>query len=244
MTAADVAADRAALDATALGPRVVRFDVATRLLHWTTAALVLATAVTGLVLYVGALSGLVGRRDLVRDVHVLCGLASVAPLVASYAGPWRGAVRRDVRRLARWSDADVVWIRSLGRRGRAGVGKFNAGQKANAVFVASAMVVMAMTGSIMRWFDPFPLSWRTGATFVHDWIGIALWIAITGHIAKAITEPVALRGMVRGWMPVEWVRTSHPVWFDELLAESAEKSIRIRTDSAAGSPSRRTSGDP
>lgn len=213
-----------ALDATIESARVERFAFAERALHWTTAALVLVAASTGLVLYVGALSGLVGRRDLVREIHVISGLGSVAPLAVAYAGPWRAAVRRDVRRLARWSDADVAWLRSLGRRGRAGVGKFNAGQKANAVFVASAMVVMAMTGSIMRWFDPFPLSWRTGATFVHDWIGIALWIAITGHVVKALSEPVALRAMVKGWMPVEWVRRSHPVWFDELVAEAQHES--------------------
>ena len=53
------------------------------------------------------------------------------------------------------------------------MGKFNAGQKLNAIFVAGCIPVMLATGGIMRWFDPFPLAWRTGATFVHDWTTLA-----------------------------------------------------------------------
>ena len=60
---------------------------------------------------------------------------------------------------------------------------------------------MLATGGIMRWFDPFPLAWRTGATFVHDWIALALLVVVIGHIAKALAEPIALRAMARGTVP-------------------------------------------
>jgi formate dehydrogenase subunit gamma len=208
------------IDELVVDERIRRFERPTRLLHWCTAVLVLVAAVTGLVLYLGFLSGLVGRRTLVKDVHVFAGLVSPIPLVAAYAGPWRRPIRRDIRRLARWSDDDVRWLRSFGRRARDSVGKFNGGQKANAVFVAGAMTVMILTGSIMRWFEPFPLRWRTGATFVHDWTAIGLWLVLTGHIVKALSEPAALRAMVRGWMPLAWARQAHPRWVDELMRTS------------------------
>jgi formate dehydrogenase subunit gamma len=194
--------------------RLARFGRAERALHWTTATLVLIAAVTGMILYTGPLSGIVGRREVVKDIHVVAGLGMPVPLVLAYAGRWRASVRPDVRRLARWSRADKLWLRSLGRRGDHQVGKFNAGQKANAAFIAGMIPVMMATGSIMRWFEPFPLSWRTGATFVHDWTAIATWIVVTGHIFVAFSKPPALRSMLTGWMPTRWAHLHHPLWVE------------------------------
>ncbi|MGH9213349.1 MAG: cytochrome b/b6 domain-containing protein [Acidimicrobiales bacterium] len=208
--------------------RLPRFTVAERWLHWATAALVLTCAVTGLILYIGELSALVGRRDVLKDVHVYAGLLLPVPLVLAYAGRWRRAVRRDVRQLARWSPDDKAWLRSLGRRAGDQVGKFNAGQKANAAFVAGLIPVMLATGSIMRWFEPFPLSWRTGATFVHDWTAIATWVVVTGHILVAVSRPPALRAMIVGWVPASWARDHHPAWppADEAADESSLAGTR------------------
>jgi formate dehydrogenase subunit gamma len=195
--------------------RVHRFDLVVRVVHWTVAGLLLIAMSTGFVLYVGSLSALVGRRELLKDLHVWSGLASPLPLLAAYLTPGRAALRHDVRALARWSDDDLRWLRSLGHRARDRVGKFNGGQKANAVFVAGALAVMVMTGGIMRWYEPFPLDWRTGATFVHDWTAIALWIVTTGHIVKSLMEPEALRSMISGWMSERAARAAHPIWVDD-----------------------------
>jgi formate dehydrogenase subunit gamma len=207
------------------GHTVVRFDRAERWLHWANAVLFLAT---GLTLYVGPLSALVGRRVLVKDVHVISGLLLPLPLLAAYAGPWRSGLRRDVRRLARWSRDDRRWLMSLGRRGRDGMGKFNAGQKLNAVFVAGSIPLMLATGVIMRWFEPFPLDWRTGATFVHDWIALILLALIVGHIGKALADPVALRAMRRGAVPAEHVQANHPRWWRE-ITPTPEHTPTVRT---------------
>jgi formate dehydrogenase subunit gamma len=199
-----------------LGDRVVRFARAERWLHWTNASLFLVVVATGMMLYVPALSTLVGRRVLVKDVHVYGGLLLPLPLLLAYAGRWRADVRRDVRRFARWSSDDRRWLLSLGRRGRARMGKFNAGQKLNAIFVAGCIPVMLATGGIMRWFHPFPLAWRTGATFVHDWTALLLFVVIVGHIGKALAEPVALRGMRTGTVPTAHVQRRHPRWWAEI----------------------------
>ena len=195
---------------------VERFDRVERALHWSTATLFLVLLATGMTLYVGPLATLVGRRVLVKDVHVVAGLLLPLPLLAAYAGRWREGLRRDVRRLARWTPDDGPWLRSLGRSGRSRLGKFNAGQKLNAAFVAGCIPVMLGTGVIMRWFSPFPLSWRTGATFVHDWLALALLVVVVGHIGKALADPVALRAMVRGTVPEAHVRRNHPAWWAEL----------------------------
>jgi formate dehydrogenase subunit gamma len=202
-----------------------RFTPAERALHWATGVAVLACAVTGLILYVGPLSTLVGRRNLVKDVHVFSGLAMPVPLVLAYLGRWRDAVRADVRRLSRWTAADRRWLRTRGReRDHREVGKFNAGQKANAAFVAGMIPVMLATGSIMRWFGPFPLEWRTGATFVHDWTAIATWLVVAGHIAIALSDSGALRGMITGRVTRRWAEDHHPQWAGR--ADDARDTVR------------------
>jgi formate dehydrogenase subunit gamma len=207
-----------------VGDEVVRFDRTERLLHWANAILFLILLGTGMTLYVGSLATLIGRRVLVKDLHVISGLLLPAPLLLAYAGRWREGLRRDVRRLARWSSDDRRWLLSLGRRGRTTMGKFNAGQKLNATFVLGTIPVMLATGGIMRWFSPFPLDWRTGATFVHDWIAIALLLVILGHIAKALIEPYALWGMVRGRVPAKHAERHHPRWWAEVTADGTEPS--------------------
>jgi formate dehydrogenase subunit gamma len=199
-----------------LGAEVVRFDRTERWLHWTNATLFLLLLATGMTLYIGPLSAAVGRRVLVKDVHVIAGLLLPAPVLLAYAGTWRAGLRRDVRRLARWSTDDRRWLTSLGRRGHASMGKFNAGQKLNAIFVAGCIPLMLVTGSIMRWFKPFPLDWRTGATFVHDWLALTLLFVIIGHIGKALAEPVALRAMRRGTVAATYAAKHHPRWWREI----------------------------
>ena len=201
----------AANDRRVVGDRVVRFARAERWLHWTNATLFLVLLATGMTLYVPA--AVDGRRPPgAGEGHPrrTAGCCSRSRCSLAYAGRWRDGVRRDVRRLARWSADDRRWLRSLGRRGRARLGKFNAGQKLNAIFVAGCIPLMLATGGIMRWFDPFPLAWRTGATFVHDWLALALLVVIVGHIGKALAEPVALRAMARGTVPAALRRAAPP----------------------------------
>jgi formate dehydrogenase subunit gamma len=198
---------------------IERFGRPTRALHWATAGAVLTAALTGLILYVGPLTALVGRRTLVKDIHVIAGLSMPVPLLLAYAGGGRRDVRANVRRLARWSRADRRWLRTRGRDARDRVGKFNAGQKANAAFVAGMIPIMVFSGSIMRWFEPWPVQYRTGATFVHDWTAIATWVIVAGHILFALNDTESLRGMLTGRVSRAWARDHHPRWAAELDPE-------------------------
>lgn len=196
--------------------RIARFDRVERAVHWTTAALFLFLLLTGLVLSFGPLSSLVGRRDAVKQLHVWFGLALPVPLLVGLAGRWGAALRADVGRFNRWSVDDRRWLRAFVRlrlrRTRVRFGKFHPGQKLNAAFVGGAIPVMLLSGSVMRWYSPFPLAWRTGATFVHDWLSTALLIVIFGHIVKALSDRDAMGGMLTGSVSADWAARHHPDW--------------------------------
>jgi formate dehydrogenase subunit gamma len=163
-----------------------RFDRAERLLHWSTAALVGVCLSTAAALYFPALATVVGRRETVKAIHVFAGLSLPVPFLVARLGPWSSRLRADIGRLNRFDPGDWRWLRSFGRDPFADQGKFNAGQKLNAAFTMGAILLLLATGSMMKWFDPIPLTWRTGATFVHDWTAFAFFFVIVGHVTKAI----------------------------------------------------------
>jgi formate dehydrogenase subunit gamma len=201
---------------------ILRFDRVERITHWVNAALFVIVMLTGSILYIGQLSVLVGNREVVRIVHVYCGLAIPVAFLIAYAPRWGLMLRRDFRRINRWTGDDKRWFRTLGRDKNVKLGKFNAGQKLNAAFIVAAAIVMVGTGAIMYWFDPFPLDVRTGATFVHDWFAFAIWISVIGHVWFAFADGDALRAMWRGTISARWARTRRPLWYEETTGEPAE----------------------
>jgi formate dehydrogenase subunit gamma len=68
------------------------------------------------------------------------------------------------------------------------------------------------------------LSWRTGATFVHDWFALAVGLLVIGHINYARRDPGSRRGMRTGSVTAEWAQAHHNAWFDEVTA--AEDSTK------------------
>ena len=212
-----------------------RFDRTERWLHWVNAVLVGVLVVTGGVLYWGELSSIVGRRALFKEIHVIAGLCLPVPFLLALPG-WRGRrLRHDLGALNRFSADDFRWLRSRGADTTVRLGKFNPGQKLNTAFVGAALVTMLATGLVLRFFSPFPLSWRTGATFVHDWTALALGLAITGHVWLAVADPDALRGMISGSVPAWWARQKRPRWYDE-LSEPSEPSELSQERAGSGSP--------
>ena len=202
---------------------VLRFDRVERTVHWINASLFLVLILTGAALYFTPLIALVGRRALIEQIHLYVGLALPLPLLLGLAGGWGRRLRRDVGRINRFTEDDMAWLRGLvdtasGRRRatiRPRLGKFNPGQKLNASFVAGGALVMLGTGSILRWYIPFPLSWRAGATFVHNWLALLFVIMIAGHITLAILDREALRSMFGGRVSRAWAARHAPAWLEE-----------------------------
>ena len=190
---------------------VSRFDVLTRFVHWSTAvagAVVLGTAT---VLYVPELSAKIGRRAALMEIHVVAGLFLPVPLMFALAvGPAGVRLRRDLAELWQWTAADRRWLRP--KRRVTAVGKFNGGQKLVTALFAGLFLMQLLTGSVMFWHQPFSTSWRTGATFVHDWAYIALFVIVVGHVVKATQDPVLMRAMTSGEVPAQWARRERPTW--------------------------------
>jgi formate dehydrogenase gamma subunit len=208
--------------ATPTGGLLLRFDGVERLVHWVNAVLFFVLIATGAVLYLEPLQSLIGRRAVVEDIHVYTGLALPIPVLVALCGSWGRALRADLRRFNRWTKADRAWLRAIPqprverqlRLQEIRVGKFNAGQKLNAAFIAGAALVMLGTGVIMRWYHPWPLNWRTGATFVHDWLALAVGLVVVGHIGMALRDRNALRAMVVGTISRSWAQRHAPAWLD------------------------------
>jgi formate dehydrogenase subunit gamma len=196
--------------------RIARFDRLERAVHWCNATLFGVVMLTGAALYAGPISTLVGRRELVRTLHVYTGFVLPLPLLVGVLLRSGHQLRKDLRALNRWIPDDFRWLRSRGRDSTVRLGKFNPGQKLNATFIGAVIVVMLATGSIMHWFSHFPNDWRTGATFVHDWFAIGLFFVVVGHIWLAVVDPVALRGITGGSVTGAWAKRHRPRWYDEI----------------------------
>ena len=206
--------------------RILRFDAVQRTAHWANALLFGILMVTALPLYFGSLADVVGRRHLVAEIHLWTGIALPFPVVLSLVGPMgsRHATRRAAHQPM---DEGGDSLAEEPRPQTTELDKFNPGQKLNAIFVAGVIVVMLATGSMLQWFRFFPVSWRTGATFVHDVFAFAIFAVVLGHIALALTHRDSMRSMIKGWVTEGWVARHAAAWLREMRVD-AEKPNRQR----------------
>jgi formate dehydrogenase subunit gamma len=191
-----------------------RFTRTVRVVHWSVAVLMFVCVLTAAIMYNGRLAITVGNRRLVELLHVYCGLALPVPILVGLVSR---ALRDDLHRLNRFTRTDWHWLRSRTRRdGTIRVGKFNAGQKLNAAVSAGAIGVLLGTGVLMFYTGLVRLSWRSGATFVHDWFALGIGLLILGHIGYAISDLGARQGMWRGRVSRGWAMREHEAWVQEL----------------------------
>lgn len=201
------------------GP-IQRFDRVERAVHWTTAILMLELIATGAILYLPTLALAVGHRGFVETLHVYSGIGLVVPIIVGVAGPWRAALVADLRRFDRWTKADWDWFHRQQRRSTAPAGKFNGGQKAEAALVGGGMIVMLVTGVLMRFAPASWINWQQGATLVHDVGFFAIGFGIAGHIYYALSRPEQLKAMMTGMIPRAWAVKNTPAWVEEVDAEA------------------------
>jgi formate dehydrogenase subunit gamma len=204
------------------GRQLLRFTRPVRWVHATTAALLTVCILTAAILYNGSIAVRVGNRYVVEQIHVWCGFALPVPILI---GLCSRSYRADLGRLNRFTRHDWRWLRSRMRRdGEIPVGKFNAGQKLNAALSAGAIGVLLGSGIVMYFTHLSRLSWRSGATFVHDWFALGLGLLVVGHIVYALRDPEALRSMRTGRVPLRWARREHAEWAAEMVDEPADDS--------------------
>jgi formate dehydrogenase subunit gamma len=200
-----------------------RFSRTERAVHWIHAAAFLVLLGSGLVLYLPSLSEAIGRRPLVKGIHIYTALAWACALVLVVALGDRRGLRRTIRELE-WFDADDRrWL--TGRSSPQG--RFNAGQKLNAAISAAFALLFAISGFLL-WYGERNTTFRFASTIVvHDWLTYIASVLLLGHLYLAVIHPStrhALRGMTVGSVREDWAREHHAKWAEEAAAARASKT--------------------
>jgi formate dehydrogenase subunit gamma len=190
---------------------VRRFSRTERALHWVHASAFLVLLGSGLVLYLPSLAAEIGRRPLVKDVHLFTALAWAVALVSVFVLGDRRGLRVTARELDVFDVDDRRWLR--GRR--APQGRFNAGQKLNAALTAAFAVLLAVSG-VLLWLGERDTRFRFDSTIVlHDVVAYLSVGLLAGHLYLAVIHPTtrhALRGMTVGTVREDWARQHHAKW--------------------------------
>ena len=198
--------------------RLRRWSRTERAVHWIHAAAFLVLLGSGLCLYLPSLAEAVGRRPLLKTIHIYTALAWAIALVLVIVLGNRRALRRTLHEVEYWDADDVAWLR--GRR--VPQGRLNAGQKLNTIATAVFAILFAISGFFL-WYGEKNTAWRLpNALLVHDYLMYVSLILFLGHLWLSLIYPRtrhALNGIVRGWVREDYALRRHAKW-----AETAESS--------------------
>jgi formate dehydrogenase subunit gamma len=208
-----------------------RFSRTERALHWVHASAFFVLLGSGLVLYLPRLSVLVSRRQLVKDVHLYTALAWAVLIALLLLLGLRQGLRQTIRELERFDADDLRWL--LRRGGQPG--RFNAGQKLNAIVTAAFAVLFAISGFLL-WYGERDTRFRLANTILlHDGLMYAALVLLAGHLYLSLIHPAtrhALHGITSGMVDAEWARRHHPSW------ATLTNDSSVRTEGGVGEPER------
>jgi len=182
--------------------------------HWVHATAFTILLASGLALYLPSLAEAVGRRPLLKEIHLYTALAwAIALLLVVALGDRRG-LRRTLRELDLFDEDDRLWLRRVPRP----QGRFNAGQKLNAALTASFAVLFSVSGFLL-WLGERDTRFRFASTILlHDGLMYASLALLLGHLYLAVLYPAtrhSLRGMTLGSVRRDWALRHHAKWIDE-----------------------------
>lgn len=173
---------------------------------------------TGLILMLPVLSEVVARRQLVKNVHLWTAVAWVVLVIVIVAAGDRRSLRRDWREIETFDRDDRRWLTLR----RAPQGKFNAGQKVNALLTAAFALLFLVSGLFLWLGERDHTFMLDGAGTLHvtlTWISLVL---LVGHLYLALLHPStrhALRGMTVGDVREDWAERHHAKWAAERPAD-------------------------
>ncbi len=198
--------------------RLARFNRTERSVHWVHAVAFFILLGSGLCLYLPSLAELVGRRGLLKTIHIYTALAWAIALIAIVVVGDRRSLRRAMREVEIFDSDDRRWF--SGRT--APQGRLNAGQKLNTVVTAAFALLFAITGFFL-WYGERDTRFRMpNALLVHDWLTYASLFLVFGHLYLAVIHPAtrhSLNGITRGWVREDWARRHHSKWVEAAEAE-------------------------
>jgi formate dehydrogenase subunit gamma len=170
--------------------------------------------VTGLVLYLPALSELIARRNLVKNIHLFTAAGWAVALIAVVVLGDRKRLADDWREIERIDRDDRRWL--AGRKARQG--RFNAGQKVNTLLTAACALLFAISGFFLWLGERDHTFLLDGAGTVHEVLTFVSVAVVVGHLYLALVHPTtrhALRGITVGDVDVAWAERHHAKWVEE-----------------------------
>jgi len=214
---------------------VKRFTLTERLLHWVHASAFFVLLGSGLVMYIPALSTIVGRRPLIKDVHFYTGISWLLALAGIALLGNRRAVIRAIREVDLFDRDD---LRFLAGRTHSPQGRFNAGQKVNAIITA-AFAVLFFTSGMLLWLGERNTDIRlAGTLYLHDALMYLSVVIVAGHLYLALIKRStrhSLRGMILGSVREDWARAHHVKWL-EANDEATAAATQPGADTPAPAP--------
>jgi formate dehydrogenase subunit gamma len=194
--------------------RIARFNRTERALHWVHASAFLVLLGSGLCLYLPSLAEAVGRRPLLKDIHVYTSLAWITALALIVLAGDRRRLLATAREIDVFDEDDRAWLRLRG----APQGRFNAGQKINAILTAALAVLFAISGFFL-WYGERNHAFRLqNALLVHDWLMYVSFWLLLGHLYLSLIHPTtrhSLSGITRGWVREDWALEHHRKWAEQ-----------------------------
>lgn len=191
--------------------RILRFTRTERAVHWVHATAFSVLLASGLVLWLPRLSEAVGRRPLVKEVHIDTAIAWLVALALVIVVGDRARLRETLSEIDHFDDDDLLWL----RRVPAPQGRFNAGQKVNAILTGAFAVLFAASGTLL-WLGERDHAFRFASTIVlHDGLTLVSLALFVGHLYLAVIHPAtrhALRGITMGSVDRDWALVHHRKW--------------------------------
>ena len=168
---------------------------------------------TGLVLYLPSLSTWISRRNLVKNVHLWSALAwAVAILLIAALGNRRRLVDA-WREVETFDRDDRRWL--TGRRARQG--RFNAGQKINAILTVAFALLFALSGFFLWLGERDHTFLLPGTGTLHVTLTYLSVTLLAGHLYLALIHPTtrhSLRGITTGEVDESWAAKHHAKWVE------------------------------
>ena len=218
--------------------RLQRFTRTERAVHWVHAAAFVVLLGTGLALYLPSLAEAIGRRPLLKEIHIWTAVAWAIALVLVVAGGDRGSLRRTAREVDRFDADDRAWFVDRSTPS----GRLNAGQKLNTVVTAAFGLLFAVSGFFL-WYGERDTRFRLpSALLVHDWLTYASLVLFLGHLWLSLVRPStrhSMSGITRGWVRADWARRHHAKW----VAAIEGVEVPARAGAVAKAPPARVGSD-
>jgi formate dehydrogenase subunit gamma len=204
--------------------RIPRFTRTERAMHWVQASSFLLLLLTGFALQLPSIESILGNRELLREIHLSGAFFFFfGPAIVALSAD-RSSVGDDVRAVDTWDADDLRWLipfpvlRLFGIR-TPPQGRFNAGQKLNAIFVVWSTLTFTITGLIIWQNRRFDLTLVSRANSIHTWLAYIALAAFLGHLFLATMYPQtrhSFRAITEGWVRGDWAEEHHSKWVQRL----------------------------